>query len=89
MIYDYKYKDYQQALDKIGLETLAERRENLCNFFVKKQVSNVKVKNHFRRNVKPHRMDTRNPDICNVNFATTERLKISPVIYMQNLLNDI
>ena len=27
IVFEDKYKDYQNALDKIGLETLAERKE--------------------------------------------------------------
>ena len=33
-------------------------------------------------------MKTRNPDIYEVDFASTEILKKSPIVYMQNLLNN-
>ena len=32
-------------------------------------------------------MITRNPEVYKVQFANTERLKKSPIIYMQELLN--
>ena len=35
-----------------------------------------------------HSMKTRNPEVYKVQFANTERLKKSPIIYMQKLLND-
>ena len=88
IIFEDRYKDYQQALNKIGLETLADRRQKLCNIFAKKGVTNPKIKKHFRINSKTHEMNTRNPNIYEVDFATTERMKKSPIIYMQNLLNN-
>ena len=41
----------------------------------------------FQKNTKVHQMDTRNQEIFNVNNANTARLQQSPIIYMQNLLN--
>ena len=87
IIFEDKYLDYQNALNKIDLETLSERRETLCRSFARKGVSNVKIKKHFRINSKKHKMNTRYPEIYEVDFAHTERLKKSPIIYMQNLLN--
>ena len=43
IIYDEKYKDYQQTLNKIDLETLAERKENVYKMFAKKGLSNIKI----------------------------------------------
>ena len=89
IIFEDKYKDYPNALNKIDLETLAERREKLCRIFAQKGVSNPKLKKHFRLNIKTHQMDTRHPEKFEVDHARTERLKRSPIIYMQNLLNEI
>ena len=52
IIFEDKYRDYEQALNKIGLETLADRKETLCNIFAKKGGSNNKMKKHFRKNAK-------------------------------------
>ena len=41
----------------------------------------------FPRNDKSHVMGTRKEEAFKVQHATTGRLKKSPIIYMQNLLN--
>ena len=87
IIFEGKYKDYQKALDKIDLETLAGRRKALCLSFAKKNVNIVKVRRHFRKNEKTHEMITTEPENFEVDFANTDRLKRSPIIYMQKLLN--
>ena len=87
IIFEEKYKEYKKALDKIDLETLAERRKALCLSFAQKNVKNVKLSRHFRKNEKSHEMKTREPEEFEVTFSNTERLKKSPIIYMQKLLN--
>ena len=42
----------------------------------------------FPLNMKKDNMDTRHPDKFKVQHSNTERLKKSPIIYMQNLLNE-
>ena len=42
----------------------------------------------FPKNLKTHEMMTRNPEVYKVQFANTERLKNSPIIYMEELLNE-
>ena len=42
----------------------------------------------FPQKMKMHIMETRNPEKYMVQYANTERLKKSPIIFMQNLLND-
>ena len=44
---------------------------------------------HIIRNTKAHEMKTRNTEQYKVNFAHTERLRKSLVIYMQKLLNEL
>ena len=41
----------------------------------------------FPENTKPHGMNTRYEEKYKVQFANTDRLKNSPVVYMQKLLN--
>ena len=45
------------------------------------------MKSLFQKNEKSHEMITRCPEKYEVNYANTERLKDSPIIYMQRLLN--
>ena len=89
IIFDDKHTEYHQSLSKIGFESPAHRKEILSKIFAKKSVSNVKLKKHFIENDKSHSMETRNPEMFEVYFANTERLRKSPVIYMQKLLNDL
>ena len=45
------------------------------------------METYFEENLKSHMMQTRDPESYKVTFAHTQRLKNSPVIYMQGLLN--
>jgi hypothetical protein len=82
-----KYQNYTHALRRLGIETLHARREQLCSNFALKCLKNPKFNDMFPLNDKNHIMDTRNPEKYKVQFAHNERLKNSPVIYMQRLLN--
>ena len=83
-----KYIGYTKSLEKLDMETLAERRKQLCLSFALKCRKNPKTKNMFPENQKMHTMKTRNTERYKVEHANTERLKNSAIIYMQNLLND-
>ena len=83
-----KYKSYQNALNFLNLETLNERRKILCLKFAQRSSKHPKLKNMFPLKAKHHNMDTRNQSKFQVQHAKNERLKNSPVIYMQNLLNE-
>ena len=82
------YKGYKQGLAQLNIETLEERREELCLNFAKKCTKNEKMKHMFPLNDKTHSMDTRNDEKYKVQFANTDRLKNSAIVYMQNLLNE-
>lgn len=79
---------YNQRLAKLGLETLSSRREYLCLTFAKKCVKNIKTSHMFPKKFKKHKMNTRFSEEFKVEFANTKRMKKSPIIYMQNLLNE-
>ena len=83
-----KYTSYTHGLNILNLQTLTERRHYLCTKFAIKNAKNDKFKHLFVQNRKPHIMNTRNPDIFVTQFARTERLRKSPIIYMQKLLNE-
>ena len=79
---------YEKRLAKLGLETLSSRRETLCLNFAIKCTKSDKVKHMFPLSEKKHDMETRNEDKFKVQFANTTRLKNSPIVYMQKLLNE-
>ena len=70
------------------MESLKERRKQLCLKFALKCRKNPKTKDMFPENTKLHQMVTRNNEKFKVNHADTERYKKSAIIYMQNLLNE-
>ena len=82
-----QYQTYKKALVKLGLENLSERREKLCLTFAQKCIKNPKTAHMFPMKEKTHKMQTRNPEKFQVQQALNDRLKKSPIIYMQNLLN--
>ena len=69
------------------MTSLYDRREQLCLNFAQKCVKNPKTVQMFPLNDKNHAMGTRNPEKFKVQHALNGRLKKSPVIYMQTLLN--
>ena len=73
---------------KLDMETLYVRRQNLNLKFAIKSTKNKKMNYMFPQKMKMHLMETRNPEKYMVQYANTERLKKSPIIFMQNLLND-
>ena len=83
-----RFIGYKHALKILELDTLEDRRKDLCLKFAIKCRQNKKVKDMFPKNNKKHQMKTRNPEKYQVFHANTERLKRSAVIYMQRLLNE-
>ena len=75
-----KYTSYENALLKLNLESLQERRQIL-------QLKFAKLNDLLPTNKNECRMETRKHENFQVNFANTERLKKSSIISMQNLLN--
>ena len=70
------------------MESLEDRREQLCLKFAQKCTKNHKTTDIFPLNEKSHQMKTRNSEKYQVFQANTERLRKSAVIYMQGLLNE-
>ena len=67
------YKDYKSALKDLHLESLAERREKLCQRFAKKCLKLQKFKILFPENKKLHCMNKRKRRKFYENKANTER----------------
>ena len=88
VIFGVKYKSYENALKILDVETLNDRRINLCLNFARKSSKHPKMKWMFPLNDKSHQMGTRRPPKYKVQHANTDRLKDSALIFMQNLLNE-
>ena len=79
------YFGYESALKKVGLETLDERREELCLSFAK---SCTKTSNNGKMfPLNRTEIQTRTKEKYVVQHASTDRLKNSAIPYMQRLLN--
>ena len=88
LILKEKYKNYEQALIKLNLDTLERRRQDLCLRFAKDGIKHNKLNDLFPTNTKEHNMKTRNNKRYQVEFANTERYKKSSIVTMQNMLNE-
>ena len=83
-----KYKDYENALMILNLDSLQTRRENLNLKFAKTGITNEKLDDLFPLSDKKHAMKTRKKEKYKVEFANTNRYKNSSIISMQNMLNE-
>ena len=82
-----QYENYKKSLSLLKLQTLETRRKELCLNFAKKCLKTPRMKHMFPLNMKKHSMKTRNMQKYKIQLAKSERLKRSPLIYMQTLLN--
>ena len=88
IILQERFKNYKNALAQLQMEDLKTRREALCLDFAKKCTKHEKLKHMFPNNSKEHQMKTRNNEVYKVYHANTKRFQKSPIIFMQNLLNE-
>ena len=79
-----EYNGYKKALKKLNMETLVERRKNLCLKFAIKCTRNKKLCKMFPLNENLHSMKQRVQNKFTVQHANTERLKNYSIISMQN-----
>ena len=83
------YQNYQNALEKLEMETLADRRTNLCKSFALKAFKHPKHGAWFKPN-EVKGVDTRS---IKTKFATPitrlSRFKNSPIPYLTSLLNQM
>ena len=82
------YKGYEDALEKLGLVTLNERRDQMCLKFAKQCLKLDKMKSFFPRNYKGHSMEIRGSEFYKVVRAQTERFRKSAIPSMIKMLND-
>ena len=81
-----KYHEYNTALSICGLETLENRRENLCLKFGVKCSKSEKHKHLFPKNKKLE-VQLRRREEYVVHHASTERYRSSTIPYIQRLMN--
>ena len=90
IIFKSRYESYENALLLSDLETLSERRKQLCLTFAKrclKDPDNDITKSFFQTNLFTHG-GIRQPEKFKVDMANRKRTQQSPLIYMQHLLNE-
>ena len=79
---------YENAVLKLNLQTLEERRKELCLNFAKNGIKNKTLIDLFPEKNNNHPMEKRNEEKYMVTKAHTDRMRNSSIIYMQNLLNE-
>ena len=80
-----QYKSYQHAQNILQLQSLENRREELCPTFAQKCLGNKNMKYLFPHNTRTHHIQVKILNISNFS-ANTERLRHSSIINMQKLL---
>ena len=68
-----KYVTYEEALIKLNLISLAEKRQSLCLNFAKKVIRTSKLKDLLKEKNKVHSMKVRKSKKFKVQFSNTER----------------
>ena len=86
IILQNRYTTYEEALENFKLETLKIRREKLCLEFGKKCLKSPDLSKWFPLNCQTN-YEIRNGEKFEVNFASTERYRMSTIPYLQRLLN--
>ena len=87
MILGVRYKNYEDALRTIRMDSLEERRQKICLKFAQQCLRNEKLRDMFPKNQSGHKMEKRCGEKFIVTKASTERLKKSAIPNMQRLLN--
>ena len=82
------YKGYKDALGKLKLVSLEERRKQMCLKFAKQCLKLDKMKGLFPKNRSFHTMQKRSPEHYKVVKAQTERFGNSAIPSMIKMLND-
>ena len=77
------FRNYENALNLLDLESLEERRDFLCLSFAKKCLKNKKMKSPFNLNKKMYKMKTRDQLYFSIDNTNTDRLQNSPIIHMK------
>ena len=84
-----RYKNYEDGLKMLKLDSLEQRRNKLTLNLAKSSLKLEKMKQLFPMNSSDYQMERRNFEKFKVRKARTERFKNSAVISMQNMLNKL
>ena len=79
---------YENALIKLNLQSLEQRRKELCLQFAKDSIKNGILNDLFEENSDKHEMKTRHHEKYDVLKSNKDRMRKSGIVYMQNLLNE-
>ena len=82
-----RYTSYSDALKKLKIESLDDRRKLLCLKFAKNCLKVDKLKKMFPKSSTRHNMSKRNPEFYRVKRTLTERHLNSAIPQMQRILN--
>ena len=82
-----KMTNYEESLSQLNLLTLDKRRDILSLRWAKKCLANEKTAKMFPLTQRNHDYPLRKQEKYKVFRANTQRMKNSPIIYMQHLLN--
>ena len=83
-----KYTNYKEGLETLNIQSLDERRKQLCLKFAKNCLKIDKVKGMFEKKKNIHNMKKRRPKIFEEKNAKTKRYQISAIPYLSKLLNE-
>ena len=81
------YKNYEQALNILNIESLDQRRETMALKFAKNSLNDKHFSKLFPLRITKHQMNVRNSEKFHVNSSNTKRYKDSAVPFLQGLLN--
>ena len=80
-----EYTTYSEALEKLNLTNLSDRRQKLAKKFAQKCIKNDRFKDMFPLNT--NNGGLRHGEQYIVNFASTDRLQTSSIPAMKKILN--
>ena len=86
IILGYRYSTYKEALQWFNIDSLEDRRVQLCSKFAHKAVKHDKFKNWFKVNHARTRTRQEQPKYCHVR-ARLGRYQKSPLSYLTAILN--
>jgi hypothetical protein len=87
VILGQSYTDYASALNRVGLDTLFDRREKRCLTFGLKCIKHPKHKRMFPLGETSEDVNLRVRNKFKVNFARKSTYQKSAIPYIQNMLN--
>ena len=87
IILGHQYSTYSQALSKLGLEPLSDRRTSLCTKFALRKFKSGKFSEWFQKSKSSHSMSLRSGRTLEQHLCSTNRLKNSPIPYLTRLVN--